>query len=359
MADSLLEHRLRECRQILSEAYPTPQHELLTEADVISDVTKSLFSLAKHNKGHWKSEKQARFLLSRMKGPFFKDSSADAWAKKQGHDGRAFTLMQALKGFGKYDPSKVRYSAHVFVVDNGGVVAIGKIKVLHPKGDEKATTLAWDKVETKFERKVPPSIVVDLASEKKAQVAKNQPDIDLLKSIPGWEGKDILVSFLRQLEKGRTLSSKQRYILQKFLPDETVFSKDKAEWQSGWDQFISAICNKLMPAILKLTGGKDGMEKSCTKAAADLKKKGWTSSWLGSQLLWDVGDVTGYKTPDLIIYGDASEQLYKQVQKGIKAKKPTKKALFAIEFAIRSGQKLNGMSNSAIEKKLQKRYGSK
>jgi hypothetical protein len=216
-------------------ALVTDLRRLIEMADDDNELFNSLTALAKFNNGHWKSEKQARFMLDRLK-TFPPNQTAQAWADKEGLQGRAYSQLVTL-GYGKTDPSKVRYAARVVVVDNGGVGYVGSVKVKHATKDDPTTSLDWSTVKPKFVRSIEPVLKLDLESELQSKVLKNQPDINLIKSIPGWQDRDILVSFLAQLEDGKPLSDKQRLILQKFLPQKEVFVGDKAQWTKTWDEY--------------------------------------------------------------------------------------------------------------------------
>lgn len=361
---------------MISEQLETALFESGSE---VEDVIKSLNTLAKFNHGHWKSEKQARFLLNRLDGSMFKDRAAEAFAHRKGLDGQAFSHMSVLKGFGHRDPSKIRYSGMVFVVDKGGVVYRGKVKVNHPKGGE-GLSLDWADVKPTFERKRQPEITVDIHAERRAKIEKNQPDIDLIKSIPGWETKDILTDFLRQLEGGRPLSLKQRFVVQKMVPDKALFG-DKTEWKKAFEEFKRLLVPKIYKPLLKEYEddnknykGSDELLDKFAHIWSD--KKGETegehynymvglyneamseaSKWkfeynhrtsqIHTNALWALyhlfsrGGTPGY---GVITFADVKEQM----EKALRSKSPSKKALGVVSFVVRAAEGMKDLSPERV-----------
>jgi len=225
--------------------------EALAGPTDISDTFRSLSSLARYNNGLWKSDRQARFLLNRISSPGYRDRSAEAWARRHGYRGHAITNIVSDKRYGRRDVSKVRYYGDVFVVDNGGVVAKGRLKISQakPKQGQYGHEVDWGGTKVEFERKKIPTIVVDVEKERQAAVRKNEPDIEMIKSIPGWEGKDILVDFIRQLENGRALSPAQKGVVQRMMPEKDIFLGQKEDWKHTWERYKKLITKALVPAL--------------------------------------------------------------------------------------------------------------
>jgi hypothetical protein len=351
----------------------------------VGEVLKSLSYLAKRNHGHWKSEKQARFLLNKMDDPLFKDRAAEAWAHRKGLEGHAFGEMIDL-GYGRTDPSKIRYAGVVYVVDGGGIVYKGKVKVVHPKKGQGSAYLDWGNVKDEFVRRRPPELFVDLKAELRAKVARNQPDIDLIKSIPGWETKDILMDFMRQLERGYALSLKQRAVLQKMMPERNLFLGDKENWKKLLVRFKKGVATKLIPATRQNLEDKIGKYKGSDVEREDsfsaFRKKGekgetwgeWYADtmapydealkdvrawqfpaereWVFRRAIWDLFSIYSRGvTPE---YGvDSFEEITKQMERAIKAKKPSKKALGVLGFVARAVEGMEGAGIAQFAKKIE------
>ena len=212
-------------------------HQALFE-DIEEDMSRSMNSLIKYNDGLWKSEKQARFLKKQL--GMLKSAPATAWAQKNGYQGQAFATMSRIEGFGTRTISKIRYASQVFVVDDGGVLVRGKVKVIHATQDGGRFSQDWDNVTVNWRRTKEPTIMApDLEAERKDQLEKNRPMKDMITRIPGWEDKDILVDFMSQLERGQALSPKQTSVLQRMMPDKGAILGDKESWKSDWIKYLS------------------------------------------------------------------------------------------------------------------------
>lgn len=197
--------------------------------------------MIKNNDGLWKSEKQARFLKKQLDLPALKSAKATAWAQKNGYHGKVFSTMSRIEGFGTRTISKIRYFSQVFVVDDGGVLVRGKVKVVHAKEDGGRFYQDWDNVTVNWRRTKEPTIMApDLDAERAAQIEKNRPMMDLITRIPGWEDKDILDDFMSQLKSGRPLSPKQQAVLQKMMPDKGAILGDKESWKADWKKYLQA-----------------------------------------------------------------------------------------------------------------------
>lgn len=363
MGDRVAQHRRT------SDSLASALHEGLSPID----AAKTFGTLAKFGGGLWKSEKQARFLLNAIDSPQFKDRGAEAWANKHGFEGQAFSVMQRIEGYGARDASKTRYWAQVFVVDKYGVVARGKVKVIHPKGDERGLSLDWTDVTVDFKRTAKPEIGVDIHAELRAAVEKNKPNIDLIKTIPGWESKDILVDFLRQLEGGRPLSLGQLAVVQKMVPDKELFLGAKGEWKKhfeGYHQLGMKLLNMSRDTHLAfergrvpdyeaaIAGGKywgwsvpepERLEKQYDQAIDGFKRNSviphdvW---WIESQMFASMRDLALPSMPAVTMYG--TEEVKKQFEKAMKAAKPTKISLSVVMWLQRLAGKVN--DESAIKR---------
>lgn len=360
--------------------------EALTESsDPVSDTSRSLDGLIKRNKGQWKTEKQARFLLDRMSDRRFKDRSAEAWAKRKNLEGlRVFSMMKPIEGYGFKDPSKIRYYARVYVIDQGGVVARGRVKVLHPKkGSFGSAKMDWNQVEIDFRRpkSARPSVWVDLDTERSAQAKKNQPQIDLIKAIPGWEGKDILVSFVRQLEQGLTLSPKQKSVVQQMAPSTELFIGDKKNWEEAWEKWKRLLAkavqiggDKLIAADLKQDPGDDPFggfgapsdpEKEAEEtrhqvkqAVKEIKRQGYTTTPTGNMISGGfISDTLEKLRTGVPSAGSYDEDFAEQVQKAIRAKKPSKRAIKFVTAMLRVVDSWEKMGAAGIERWAEKRMG--
>lgn len=353
-------------RSSLSEQLESALHEATSP----SDMAKTLSGLAKFSDGLWKSEKQARFILNSLEGGMFKDRAAEAWAHKHGFEGKALSVMQRIEGYGSSNVSKARFFANVFVVDNYGVVVRGKVKVVHPKAGEFNASLDWNDVKIEFKRTAKPTIGVDIAAELRVAVAKNRPTIDLIKTIPGWDGKDILVDFMRQLEAGRPLSLGQMAVVQKMVPDKELFLGAKGEWPKHFDGY-----KKLALKILKMmhethlaheksrvpeyeaaiAAGKyyhwakpepDDLDKKYSEAIRSFSATEIIPhelSWIDTRLRSAMMDMSKTQAP-IAVTSYGTEEIKKQFQKAMKASKPTKISLSVVTWLQRMADKVNDES---------------
>jgi hypothetical protein len=356
----------------------------------ISDTFRSLNSLARYNDGLWKSDRQARFLLNRISGPGYRDRAAEAWARRRGYRGQAITNIVSDKRYGRRDISKVRYYGDVFVVDNGGIVAKGKLKInqAKPKQGQYGHEVDWGGTEVEFERKKIPSIVVDIEKERRAAVEKNQPDIDMIKSIPGWEGKDILVDFVRQLEGGHALSAAQKGVVQRLMPEKDIFPGQKEDWQRLLDRYQEMMVKRLLPAMQewwvkheedfqqeydefqKKYGGErswghamPNVEKTknqTARAIQNMKSRGYVSagsddiSWLGSEAVYVLAFAIKKRTI-ASVGANSTEVIKQEVEGAIRRKTPTKRQLQILDWLARVMDRLGEASKDEMLK-LVERY---
>lgn len=366
--------------------------EGVTNAD---DLARTFFSLAKNNRGLWKSEKQARFLLKSVKMPMHRSARADQWASSKGIEGNTVVVTRSLAQYGRKNTSKIRFVSNIFVVDEGGVAYIGKVKVNHARKDNDGRSLDWDSVTDHFVRTATPTIKVDVDAEIRKAIERNQPQIDMIKTIPDWSEKDILVDFVRGLEEGgRPLTLKQMSVVQKYLPTN-LFIGDKEKWKKTWDRFLKVFVDFAIGYLDEMIKWEKGREKEYEKKRAAYAKKNGVSTkeaeeglnrmvwWsqsvpdvkelrvaklqivkmvrsgkftseLQSGNRWFVRDVLNKMTEtvrvrppsSVAIAAEFADELNLQVRKAIKAKKPSKKALGCIQWITAIVEKHEGSARS-------------
>ena len=355
--------------------------------DPLDDTMKSLSALAKFNNGLWKSEKQARFLLDTVRR-IKPDAGAKAWLAHAGLKGWIITQFVKLP-YAKSDPTKVRYVGRVAVVDGGGVVFLGTAKVKHLSQDNTTVDIDYGTLKDAFKREVTPVLVIDVDAEDAAQAAarvaqaeKNKPDIDLIQSIPGWEKRDILVSFLDQLKAGYQLSPNQKLVVQKYAP-AALFTGEQAQWAETWAAYRKIAGNyalgfaqaysdmeraKMAKYQATLAVGQqwhyaapsdpDKLEARLKAVAALFKSQGYAdSSWAGRQILLDLETTAKAKLPGEVAVGaNADEALAAQVTKALKAKKPTKVGVKSIQFITQVVNALGSKSVADFTALLAKKY---
>lgn len=356
--------------------------------DPLDDAMQSLSGIAKFNHGLWKSEKQARFLLDTVRR-IKPDAGAKAWLAQSGLKGWVLTQFVKLP-YAKSDPTKVRYVGRVAVVDGGGVVFLGTAKVKHLSQDNTTVDIDYGSLKDSFKREVTPLLVIDVDAEDaaraaalKAQADKNKPDIDLIQSIPGWEKKDILVSFMDQLKAGYQLSPNQKLVVQKYAPSQSLFVGDQAKWAETWTSFRHVIGSyalgfakaysdmeraKMAKYLATKAAGKqwfyaepsdpDKLEARLKEVAALFKSQGYAnSSWAGRQILLDLERTAKGKLPGEVAVGaNADEALATQVTKALKSKKPSKVQIRCIQFITQVVSELGSKSVQDFADILSKRY---
>ena len=259
---------------------------------IYEDLSKSLHSLVKYNDGLWKSEKQAKFLLK-----FIKNYSSSPgslvfdWASSHTDFDPAtdFVLFMKfkLKQFGKINISKVRYAGFIFVVDPHGVKVRAKASVNHPSASNPDANFEFGgKATINFNRSSIGSISIDIREEERSKererlrkVKKNQPMIDKIKSISDWEDKDILVSFVDQLERGYELSLKQNAVVQRMLPQDEMELGDADAWESLVPEVLSLMTKKLIPVFISAWKDFDVWQESRGKDLTGPNPKEMKASW--------------------------------------------------------------------------------
>lgn len=197
------------------------------------DLLRSINTLAKYSEGLWKSEKQGNFLLNwAAKDKWIQGGrEAVAWAKQTGwYDPKDKTqvvlqFMLSISGYGKSDPSKIRYAGTFALLNGTGVLATASFKVKHAKkGEEGSHAPIPGTAKTRFvrDRKVVPDMNVDPAGDEAKQLAKqlkqNEPVIKAIESIPGWKDQQIFVDFRDILLAGGTLSPNMMRVVERNVP---------------------------------------------------------------------------------------------------------------------------------------------
>lgn len=333
-----------------------------------ASIALSLDSLVQRNNGLWKSDRQGDFLLSAAQSPAFQRREAQAWAKKQKVPfTKAIYYQVSIEGYGKINVKKIRMRGMVYLLDQGGVVLRGKVPIIHPKGDQGGFIPNWSSVQINFRRPkdvVPKIIVEDPEAKKQKQIKKNQPIIRKIKTIPNWEDKRILVDFIRMLENGYTLSPAQMNVVKRMLPDGFKLA-DREQWQKNFDTFIENIRTKVLPAhrrVFEITNEQGEYSdqdwqrytQEFNMAEREYKSRGYTSvSWIGAYIIHMLEALVGDTTP-VAIDGEPSEELYRQHQKALRAKKPSKKAIKNETFIQKVAEKLSSMSKQQVFKAVER-----
>lgn len=353
-----------------------------------ADMAKSLYSIAKNNEGYFKSEKQGMFLLKELAGigrfnlpnPEFK--MAAQWAKKVGktdpQTSFAGVLKYRMEGFGVRDISKIRIAVLFYIVDSSGVVVLAKGKVVHPK--QNMTDLASyeiipSSIQSTFTRKdeaEPPIVVPYFAKVKQEenrrqkQIQENKTVIDKIKSIPGYDEQEILLSFLQQLEAGHTLSPKQMFVVNKYLDprqQEDLGLDSPAEWKKMLESFLDHIEKQIIPPIkdrLKDTNAEEEITRVENEwKAFKSNPSGGEYNWTASHL---IGNILMKLAPgrDIVVVSMDPGAAVSNVQQAI-ALPPNKKMLKKMVNSITGikrlvsvlGQRPANKIKSAIEELLQ------
>lgn len=304
----------------------------------IGDVVFSLEKLVKFNKGLWQIEKQGQFLLDQIRRE--DDRDAKAWAKKKRLDGLAISNMRVLGDYGRRDISKVRMVGNVFIVDGGGVRHMSRVRVSHHKKESEGFQLDWGKTTPMFDRDVEPKIWIDLNAEdarkrklQEERIRANQPTIARIKAIPGWERKKILVSFIKQLEEGQTLSPKQEQVLVNLTPKAELESVKPADTKKLWFKFMDQVSALYIDAMLPLAHKGLDDDLKTDKAALDKHNvkgiEGHGANW-GMVVNWIHG-TTNIHTRDIPTwFAWASWSEMDVLLQKATSKKPTKKSLQAV-----------------------------
>lgn len=262
-----------------------------------ADLAKSMYGLVKANKGFFKSEKQGMFLLKEFdrRHKFFKDAAntklAWQWAKGLKDPDPQTTIAGVLEynmaGFGIKDPTKIRRAVVFYLVDSSGVVALAKAKVGHPRKDDPRQNypILPGSIQEIFVRPadaVAPLVVPYFAKireqEQKLnkQIQDNQELINRIRAIPNYMDQEILLSFIDQLNGGRTLSPKQMQIVNRYLePQEQqdLGMGTPAEWKQLIVDFMEETEKQIIPAFKEkyLAIGMDDTPPRLDKEWADFK----------------------------------------------------------------------------------------
>lgn len=342
----------------------------LVEAMDAADAMKSLEGLIKWNRGHWKSPAQARFLQGALEQT--RDSEALAWARSRGHGGVVVLLMSKLQGYGHRDPSKVRYVSRVYVLDDGGVVVSARVPVVHPKGGGWDVAFDWRGVQVEFERSEEPAIRVDVGAERAAKVVANQPAIQQIKVIPGWETQDILVSFIAQLEDGHALSPKQLAIVYKLLPSKeraaVVGDRDdvrkaaKRVWAWVADEWLPVYLEDMVRHIRENPvdpfGEAIDVEAAIKREAEQVeqfarqyRQHGYTGGWMDGFIY---GRLMGLVKMNLRagIGGDGAGSIVRQLDKALAARVPSLTGQHVMQFFVSAAEKIKDLGGPAAVKKV-------
>jgi len=370
--------------------------EYLTEALASDDMSKSLNSLIKYNNGEWKSDRQAKYLLVQMRD---RHQTPDAlkWARRQKFFSKGMVVVPVvttIQGYGRQDPTKIRYSAQVFVLDGSGVVARYKFKYKHYSAKNKASQgIDWSSGKTTYERKeAPGKQYVDLEQEDAKKARKEAADkkvadkqIALIRRIPDWTEKKILVDFMGRLEDGWPLTPNQLAVVQGMSPDD-IFVGDKKQWIKTYDEFKTLVTNKVLTPWRELenhrvqadreawakatdddkrymqvtepsSGGLDGVDD----LIAGMKSQGYSTgsnTWIDDWVLHILGELAEPRQPFKIL-NDAYnfQELRNQYDKAIKAKRPTKKAIRVITFIAKVVDKLKNKSADSMKRMIIKAHG--
>jgi len=331
------------------------------------EFSKIAFRLVKSNKGNWKSEKQALFLLDSATG-FSKrllaheSGLAKDWLKKKGYKTDnlvALAWAKQLKGYGTRDPSKVRYSGTIVAFDEVGVVLIGTVKVIHQKQgvkQQKGSSLDFSRVTVKYERPKShkPTVVINYYNR-----PVDSKTIEVIKGIPGYQNHRILVSFLDQLNDHKKLSPKQMVVLNKFLPEpKDTGIGTKQDLQKELETFFQLIRTKCVPVVVE--GAKEFGWKI---TEADISKD-WTSFEKGAKYDFS-SSVKHVQTLIVRLFENASgrpKKLYSQtflhdtrdrVKRAIKMKTPGKSHVEAIADMRWLNKALERVSVSKIRTAMQ------
>ena len=328
---------------VLCEVPVTIAIDLLCESIRDEDLQRTAYKLVKSNKGNWKSEKQGLFLLDAAKSYStqlyaFDSNNAKDWISKKGYDTSTLITVawfKKLKGYGRTDPSKVRYSGTILAFDEKGVLFIGTVKVNHPKGTKQQVSMDWSRVTKKYERPKnhQPTVTVNYFNR-----AVDKATIDLIRAIPDYQDHEILLSFLRQLRDHKKLSPKQKVILNKFLPkpkDVGVGNKD--DLQKDLETFYQLVRTKFFPSFyeaitkhdLKVLKWRSVPDEWRVFGNGAKYKHGDTPHFVRLHLSQLLSQVSG--RPKKLSQQDFLHWMRDKVRLAIKAKTPGKSHVEAIE----------------------------
>jgi hypothetical protein len=225
----------------------------------MESIVKSLHSIVKGG-GFFKSEAQAKYLVTTSRSIAEKLPDPKRWypAFDPAVNTALYTVSK-IPWAGHSDVTKIRYSSHGFILDGRGVLVRLKFKVAVKPDDPNYGEVMFDAAVADFQRPAGASSAINFdvsgdetrrKREKDDRVAKNQPMIAQIHSIAGWEGMDILQSFVKQLQDGGSLSPKQVEIVNKYLRKTglATLEQDWVTWQSALDFAIKLIHSVLPKA---------------------------------------------------------------------------------------------------------------
>jgi hypothetical protein len=369
--------------------------EQLDEA--IVDFYKSVNTLIKNNKGEWKSDRQGKFLLNAGKNisrHSFRSTDfkkASDIAKKMGHDHGKNSIVVAekiqLKEFGRKTKSKIRYHAFMTILDSGGVVYHGKVKVDHPKSEGGDFKMNFSKVEQKFKRdpNILPEIVVDFFNVKvdekmlkKVNEIRDKIEDVIFGNVPDDDYKgdphsdhDMIDSFRSQIKRGKTLSPKQMIIFNKIASkfgekEADIGLGDKSEWKSDFNKILNFM-KKLGDVLLDIRKDDDSYDndeirKGITDFINDYKKGNypdWHNNRAYRILKFPFDELfrTRFVSKGKYSYANLEDlilEVPKQIIKASKTKKPTKKAIKTLTDMRRLADMIDKTSDGEIRKVMQK-----
>lgn len=346
--------------------------------DYESDLARSLNTLAKYNDGHWKSEKQAKFLQSRLKS--YHNKPVQDWMRKFGYEGKGFLYVSKIPGSGVKDISRARYAAKLFIWDTGGLSHVIRLKYVHPKkGQSTGFHVDWgNKGKETWKREKEPVVQVDLEKENAIKARANAPMINKIKEIPNWDSNNLLKSFIKQLEAGKTLSFKQLHLLNKLNPSDEKEDLGQQEWMAQVPRFRAVIASFMLSALDRQKAADIGVAqkwlankektsfhlytptvgdqkalasaemadvepyyekkfKKYARAVKDFAKTGKYDAFEDElSWVWSGGMNELIDAQHLTYIASDPRELFDQITKKAMRKKPTKKSLNYIQFMLKA-----------------------
>lgn len=340
----------------------------------LEELPRSLHGLVRSNGGRWKSEAQARFLL-RLVAQVGRNPSPEMlrWAHAQPeYDADQFVVgfTQFIEGFGHQDPTKVRYSGSLFLVDGQGVVVRAKAKVQHqrPSEGEYVVQLLPETAEVDFRRAEGSGHSFDIRDELRREEAEtrtrietNRPTVEKIKAVRDWESNSFLVSIVSQLERGGTLSEKQKVMLDRIVPVDVAF--DPEPWAEIVRENDRILGEMVIPALVE--GERALAVRLNSEDYSDEVSRWWAGYAHSGRAGMDWGDGQGPR--DLIAFLDlvdprplirfhwqytdeVAAQMAKAVAAMRKGKAPTKKATDYYTYHVRLNRRLKTLTSSTVEK---------
>jgi hypothetical protein len=343
-----------------------------------NDFAKSLRTLAKRNKGLWKSESQGKFLLRQAERRVGTRKAITQqvrkWARSKGHTkfkGYPVGLLIRLLGYGHKDPSKIRYTGLMALLDEQGVFLLAQTKVKHAKGgvsSEEDWTLLPATAKVVFERKEEGQSIPYFSS-RKAEIKKTKEErgkakalAQKIKALPDFGSTPILQSFADQLDVGHSLSPRQLAVVNKFLDKpEDLGIGDRKTWQTSLDNVGNLVREKLLPVVVAVF---EELEKEDITAEVEDYWTNWTSggsqnmarSWI-DQVVKDVLNTLTRNALKGRFVQDYLFSLRDSVARAAKSKrKPSKKSVLAITTLRRIESSLKKATSAAIRKAVEKAW---